>query len=169
MPYQALLWVALHNALDDLVSGEVLLVATDDLDAAVFVIGSEEGEVLQDVQHYFRPQHAYDCSFDVLELALLLVLLVAPWTPHIDWHTDGAVAEKLALAGEREHIRNEHRRHLFLVNLVHLESTVEPRNCTARGRFGLANNKGQTVDEKDYVKPFLHCTGLVRPLIADRQ
>jgi hypothetical protein len=38
MPNQPLLWVALHHALDDLVGGEVLLVATEDLDAAVFAM-----------------------------------------------------------------------------------------------------------------------------------
>src|SRR5260370_3671111 len=100
MPYQTLLWIALHHALDDLVGGEVLLVATNDLDAAVFVIGSKECEVLQDVQHYIRPQHAYDRSFDVLELTFLLVLLVAPAAPHINGHTDGAVPEELPLAAE---------------------------------------------------------------------
>src|SRR6202040_504395 len=109
MPYQTLLRVALHHALDKLVGGEVLLVATDDLDAAVFVIGGKEREVLQDVQHHLGPEHTRDCGLDVAKLACFLMLAIAPWAPHVDGHANGAIAEELALTGEGEHVRNEHR------------------------------------------------------------
>jgi hypothetical protein len=52
MPDQALLRITLHHSIDNLVGGEVLLVTADDLDAAVLVVGGEEGEVLQDIEHY---------------------------------------------------------------------------------------------------------------------
>ena len=42
MPDQALLRVALDHAVDDLVGGVVLLVAADDLDAPVLLVGGEE-------------------------------------------------------------------------------------------------------------------------------
>ena len=58
MPDEALLRVALHHAVHDLVGGHVLLVAADDLDAPVLLVGGEEGEVLQDVQHHLGPEHA---------------------------------------------------------------------------------------------------------------
>ena len=60
MPDQALLRVALHHALDDLVRGVVLLVAADDLDAPVLLVRGEEREVLQDVEHHLGPEHALD-------------------------------------------------------------------------------------------------------------
>jgi hypothetical protein len=50
MPDEALLRVALHHTLHDLVGGEILLVAADDLDEPVLLICGEEREVLQDVQ-----------------------------------------------------------------------------------------------------------------------
>ena len=58
VPDQALLGVAGQHALDDLVGGLVLLVAADDLDAALLLVGGEQGEVGEDVEHHMRPQHA---------------------------------------------------------------------------------------------------------------
>src|SRR5262245_66336882 len=100
MPDEALLRIALDYTGDDLVSGLVLLIAADNLDAPVLLIGSEEGEVLQDVQHHCRPQHALDRGLDVLQLTLVLIIVVAPWSPHLDGHADGAVAEQATLGGE---------------------------------------------------------------------
>ena len=45
MPDEALLRVSLHHAGHDLVGGLVLLVAADDLDAPVLLVGGKDGEV----------------------------------------------------------------------------------------------------------------------------
>ena len=66
MPDQTLLRITLDHAGDDLVGSLVLLVAADDLDAPMLLVGSEEGEVLQNVQHHRWPQHALDRGLDVL-------------------------------------------------------------------------------------------------------
>ena len=50
VPDEALLRVPGHNALDYLVRCFVLLVSRNDLDAPLLLVGSEEGEVGQDVQ-----------------------------------------------------------------------------------------------------------------------
>ena len=47
MPDESLLWIALDHSGDDLVGGLVLLITADDLDAAVFLVGGKEGEVLK--------------------------------------------------------------------------------------------------------------------------
>src|ERR1700733_345946 len=91
MPDQALLWITRHNAIHDLVSCEVLLVTTDHLDTAVLTIGSEEREILEDVQNYFRSQHAFDCGSHMAQLAFFLVLFISPRSPDIDWHANGAI------------------------------------------------------------------------------
>src|SRR5215831_18351544 len=139
MPDEALLWVALDYTGDDLVRGLVLLVAADNLDTPVLLVGSKEGEVLQDVQHYRRPQHTLDRGLDVLQLTLLLIVVVTPWPPLLDGHANGAVAEQAALGGEREDVRHEYGRHFLLVDLVDLEGTVEPDDGAARGCLGLAD------------------------------
>ena len=169
MPDQALFRIALHHAVDDLIGGEILLVTADDLDAPVLFVRGEKGEVLQDVEHHFGPEHAGDRCLHVVKLAFFLVFLVAPWAPHVDGHADGAVAEQTALGGEGENVRHEHGRHLFFVDLVHLKGPVEPGHRTARGRLGLADDHRQAVDEKDQVEPLLHRAGLIGPLVADRQ
>ena len=60
MPDQALLHPTGDHALDDLIGGLILLVAADELDAAMFLVGGEEREVLQDVEHDVGPQHRSD-------------------------------------------------------------------------------------------------------------
>src|SRR2546428_287594 len=117
MPDQALLRIALDYTGNDLVGGVVLLVAADDLNASVLFVGGEDGEVLQDVEYHSGPQHALDRGLDVLQLALVLVIVIAPRPPHLDGHADGAVAEQAALSGEREDIRHEHGRYFLLVDL----------------------------------------------------
>ena len=93
--------------------------------------------------------------------------VIAPRSPDVDRHADRAVAEQLPLRGERKDVRHEHRRHLLLVNLVHLKRPVEPRHRAARGRLGLTDDQRQTVDQKDHVEPLLHRAGLVSPLVRD--
>ena len=56
MPDQPLARVAGQHALDDLVGAVVLLVAADDLQAAVLFVGGEQGEVGQDVEDDVRAQ-----------------------------------------------------------------------------------------------------------------
>ena len=105
----------------------------------------------------------------MVQLAFLLVLLVAPRPPHVDGHADRAVAEHLALGGEGEDVRHEHRRHLLLVDLVDLERAVEPSHRAARRRLGLADDQRQAVDEEHHVEALLHRAGLVGPLVGDRR
>ena len=62
VPDQALLDLTFDHSLDDQVRALVLLVAEDDLDAAVFFVGGEDGEVLQDVQHKFWQASRIICS-----------------------------------------------------------------------------------------------------------
>src|SRR6202034_564896 len=141
MPDETLLRVALHYATDHLVGREILLVAADDFDSPVLFVRGKQGEVLEDVQYNLRPEHVLDSRPYVVKLAFLLVPLVPPWPPHIDRHADGAIAEQTALRGERESVRHEHRRDLFLVNLVELERAVEPSHRAARRGLGLTNDQ----------------------------
>jgi len=55
MPNQAFLRIPGHDAGDHLIGRLELLVAADDLDAAVFFVGGEQREVLGDVQHHVGP------------------------------------------------------------------------------------------------------------------
>src|SRR4051812_38350147 len=100
MPDQAFFWITGHDAIHDLVRGEVLLVTADHLDAAVLTVGGKECEILQDVQDDFRPQHAFDCGSHMAQLTFLLVLFISPWSPDIDWHANGAIAEQPAFGRE---------------------------------------------------------------------
>ncbi len=67
VPDQALLRVAGDDALDDLVRALVLLVAGDDLDPALLLVGRVGGEVGQEVEHDVRPQHRGDRLLELLE------------------------------------------------------------------------------------------------------
>lgn len=50
MPDESFFGDARQHALDDLVGAFVLLVAADDLEAALFFVGGEEGEVGENVE-----------------------------------------------------------------------------------------------------------------------
>jgi len=100
MPDETLLRVAPHHTIDDLVGGEILLVPADDFDAPVLLVSGEDSEVLQDVEHYLRLQHAGDGRPDMMKLAFLLVFLIAPRPPHVDGHANGPISEQPALRGE---------------------------------------------------------------------
>src|SRR5690349_9723412 len=128
MPDEALLGKALHHAVDHLVRSLVLLVAADDFDAAMLLVGREEREVLQDVEHNLWTKHPLNRRLDVPQFAFVLVVVVPPRTPHVDGHSYGTVAIETPLGGERKHVRDEHRGRLLLVNLVDLERTIEPCN-----------------------------------------
>ena len=100
MPDEALFRVAFHHAFYHLIGREVLLVTADDLDAPMFAVSCEESEILEDVEHHFRSKHARDRSFDMVNLAFIQVFIVAPWPPHINGHTDGAVPEQTTLSSK---------------------------------------------------------------------
>ena len=106
-------------------------------------------------------------GLDVVQLAFLLVVLVAPGPPHVDGHADGAVAVALPFGGKGKDVRHEHGRHFLLVDLVDLEGAVEPGDRAAGGRLGLADDQRQAVDHEDHVEPLLHRAGLVSPLVGD--
>ena len=46
------------HTVHDLVGGEILLVPTDDLNPSMLLVGGEEREVLQNIQHCARLKHA---------------------------------------------------------------------------------------------------------------
>ena len=50
MPDQALLWMSGHYAFDDLVHAVVLLVAGDDLDAALLLVCGVAGKIGQQIE-----------------------------------------------------------------------------------------------------------------------
>jgi hypothetical protein len=76
---QTVFGIAIHNTIHHLVGGEILLVPTDYLDRSMLLVGGEECEVLQYIQHYARLKDACDCRLYVLKLAFLLALVVSPW------------------------------------------------------------------------------------------
>ena len=131
----------------------------------MLLVRGEQREALQDVQHHLGPEHVLHRPPHVRQRPFRLVLPRAPRTPHLNRHPDRAVAVTLPVRGEGKHIRHEHRRHLPLVNLVHLKRAVEPRHRAARGRLGLADDQRQTVDHKHHVEPLRHRARLKRPLV----
>ena len=48
---------ACHDALDDLIGSQILLITADDFDLAVLLVGSEKRKMLQDVQQDLGLQH----------------------------------------------------------------------------------------------------------------
>jgi len=62
MPDEALLDPTRNDALNDLIGCMILLVAADELDLAMLLIGGEDGEVLQDIEHDLGPEHATHCA-----------------------------------------------------------------------------------------------------------
>ncbi len=154
MPDQALLRIASHHTSDHLVRRLVLLVAADHLDPPVLLVRGEEGEVLQDVQHHAWPHQALHCHADMAQIALLLMLLIAPRPPKVDRHADAAVAQQPAFRGKGEHVRHKHGRDLLLVDLVHLIRAVEPRHRAARRRLRLADHQRKPFTRKTTSKRF---------------
>ena len=81
VPDQALLGVPSHHALDDLVRAIVLLVAGDDLDAALLLVGGVGGEVGQQIEEDVRPQHRLHRLRELLQGRRVAVGLDAPRPP----------------------------------------------------------------------------------------
>ena len=169
MPDESLFRIAFDHACDDLVGGEILLVTADDLDAPMLLVGGEQGEVLQDVEHHLGLKHALDRRLDVVQLPFLLIFDGAPGTPRLDGHPDRAIAKEPSFGGEGKGVRHEHRRHLALVDFVDLKRAVEPGHGAPGGGLGLADDNRQTVDQEDHVEPLFDGPGLVNELVGDHQ
>ncbi len=91
VPDQPLARRALDHTLHDLVGGVVLLVAADDLEAALLLVGGEEGEVCQDIQDDVRAQQGLNRLADVAQAGGRQIFVCAPGTPQFDRHADSAV------------------------------------------------------------------------------
>ena len=140
MPDQTLLGVARQHALDDLVGRLKLLVAADDLDAALLPVGGKQGEAGQDIQHHMWPQHALSRSLERLKRVVLRIILRAiqmPGSPVLDRQADRPVVVGLALGGHREHVADEQLRHKLLVVVVHLHRAIHPADALLDRRLGL--------------------------------
>ena len=88
MPDQALPGVARQHALDDLVGRFKLLVAADDLDAALLFVRGKQSEAAEDVQHHMRAQHALGRQLERLQRVVLTILAITiqmPRAPVLDW------------------------------------------------------------------------------------
>ena len=86
VPDQALLRVAGDYAFDQLVRALVLLVAGDDLDPLLALVGGVGGEVRQQVEHHVRPQHRVDGVADLLDRRQGGFIFQSPRPPELDRH-----------------------------------------------------------------------------------
>ena len=141
MPDESLFRMASDNALDDLVRGLVLLVAGDDLDAALLLVGGIRREVGQQVEHHVWPEHRVDRLLDALQGRRPSVCLDSPGSPQIHRQADGAVAELLPLGRDRDNVRDEQLRDVALVVLMDLDRRVEPALAGADGRLRLDDQR----------------------------
>ena len=97
------------------------------------------------------------------------MLLIPPRSPDVDGHADRTVSKELALRGKGKDIRHKHCRNLLFVDLVHLVGTIEPSDCAAGRRLGLANYQGQAIHDEYNIEALLDRANLVGPLVADCQ
>jgi hypothetical protein len=87
VPDEAPLRVSGDHALHDLVDAIELLVAGDDLDAPLLLVGGVRGEVLQQVQHDVWAEHRGHRAVEVLQRGGRRFLIVeAPRSPQLDAH-----------------------------------------------------------------------------------
>ena len=102
MPDQTLLGIAGQHPLDDLVRGLVLLVTADDLDASLLLVGGEQGETGENVQHHMRPQHAFGGELQTMQrmpLRVTSIRIQIPRPPILDRQAERTVVIFLALGG----------------------------------------------------------------------
>ena len=86
MPDEATLRIAGTDAGNDEVRTLELLVATDQLDTSMFLVGSEEREELEDIHDVRGGQHGRYASLDVGKRALALLVALMPGSPHLGRH-----------------------------------------------------------------------------------
>ena len=80
------------------------------LDALLFLVGGEQGEAAENVQHHMRAQHALGRQlerFQRMVLTILAITIQMPRAPVFDRQADGPIAVGFALGGHREHVANE--------------------------------------------------------------
>ena len=167
VPDQTLLGIALYHAGHHQVSALVLLIAADDLDAPVLLVGGEQGEVLQDVQHHMGAQHGADGTLHVRQRPLGLVLAFVPWPPDIDGHAHRAVAIALTLGGKGEDVGHEHLRHALFIAVVDVAGPVHPGHRWAHRRLGLADHQRDAVDQHNDVEAAAAFLDRIDPLVGD--
>ena len=170
VPDQALPGVARQHALDDLVGRFKLLVAADDLDALLFLVGGEEGEAAEDVQHHMWAQHAFSGQFERLQRVVLTIVTVGiqmPRPPILDRQADGPVVVSLAFGRHREHVADEELRHELLVVVVHLHRAIDPADALLDWRLGLDQHQRQPVDQQHQIGAALGGACAVDELLGD--
>ena len=156
MPNEPFLESAFADALDDLVGAVVLLVAADDLDAALLLVGGVEGKVLQQVEQAPGLEEVGELLADFAEAEFLHevigLALEPPGRPELERAAHRAIIEFLPLGGEGEQVRHEELGDAVLVDVVNLVGAIEPTHGGADGRLGLADDDGNAVDEQDDVR-----------------
>ena len=167
MPDQTLLRVAGDYAFDHLVRTFVLLVAGDDLDSLLALVGGVGGEVRQQVEHDVRSQHRIDGVADLFDRRQGGFIFQSPRTPELDRHADRAVAELLALGGDRERVGNEEFGDVAFVVVVHLQCAVEPTLARADGGLRFDQDDRDAVDEHHQIGPLRDGAGLEGVLLSD--
>jgi hypothetical protein len=168
VPDQALPRVARQHALDDLVRRLVLLVAADDLDAALLLVRGEQGEAAEDVQHHMRAQHALGRQLERLQRVVLRIAPIqVPRPPVLDRQADRPVVVGLALGGHREHVADEELGNELLVVVVHLHRAIHPADALLDRRLGLDQHQRQTVDQQHQIGPALGGACAVDELLGD--
>jgi hypothetical protein len=112
-------------------------------------------------------------GLDVVQVAFILALFISPWAPQIDGHSDRAIAEELSFRRERENIRHEHRRDLFLVDLVDLNAPSNQVTALRVGVFASPITSGSPFTKNTTSKRFstdpdsyVHWLQTVRRLLA---
>ena len=170
VPDQALPGIARQHALDDLVGRFKLLVAADDLDALLFLVGGEQGEAAEDVQHHMWAQHAFSGQFERLQRVVLTIVTVAiqiPRPPILNRQADGPVVVSLAFGRHREHVADEELRHELLVVVVHLHRAIDPTDALLDRRLGLDQYQRQTIHQQHQIGAALGGACAVDVLLGD--
>src|SRR5438046_2820318 len=104
MPDESFFDEPCNDAINDLIGRLILLVAADDLDLTVLLIGGENGEILQDVQYHFWSQHAPGGCLQLCQAAGGVCLSVAPGSPEFKGHVDGAKSIRFSFCGKGKNI-----------------------------------------------------------------
>jgi hypothetical protein len=176
MPDQALPGRARQHPFDDLVGRLVLLIAADDLDAALLPVRGEQGEAGQDVQHHMGPQHAFRRQLQALQAAPLghgwgrvqaRGFFQIPRPPILHRQAQGTVVVFLALGGHGKHIADEQLGHVPFVIVMHLQGPIHPAHRRAGRRLGLDQHQGQAVHQQHQVSAALHAAGAEGELLGD--